>query len=374
VKTSRQPATDVPHRKLCQALIKWYRAYHRALPWREINDPYATWVSEIMLQQTQVQTVIPYFEQWMQRFPTVGDLAAAPLDDVLKRWEGLGYYSRARNLHEAARRVVDGHGGRVPQAMKELVQLPGIGRYTAGAIASIAFHQPEPILDGNVARVLCRVFGVEGDPKKNPSNAQLWNLAADLVIAASRRKIRDAASDLNQALMELGATVCAPNNPNCPRCPILRDCEANRSGRQSVLPQVGKRPATVRPQHVAAVIRRNGRYLIAQRPVHGTWGGLWEFPRGGCGSNETPESAVVRIAKEMVALDVSVVEKVGEVNHSCTHHAITLYAFLCRARGRTLSPFYARWQWVKPGEVSDFASPAPQIKILELVAGTPLSQ
>jgi len=271
---------DPPPSALVPRLLKWYRHQARDLPWRRTKDPYAIWISEIMLQQTQVKTVIPYWERWIEALPTLAALANARIDRVLKLWEGLGYYSRARNAQRAARLMVKEHGGRFPSSFESVLALPGIGRYTAGAICSIAFDQPAPILDGNVIRVLTRVFKIGGDPKEKQTNARLWSLAASLVAEADRSRVNGepACSDLNQGLMELGATVCTPASPNCSGCPIKTRCLAFKNGLVDQLPYKPKRQPMVSRRFQAFVIEKQGRYFVRQRAKEEVNGGLWEFP------------------------------------------------------------------------------------------------
>ncbi len=261
--------------RIADQLVAWYRDNRRDLPWRRTRDPYAIWVSEIMLQQTRVAVVVPYWERWMARFPTAAALAAAPLDDVLAAWSGLGYYGRARNLHRGAREVVARYRGRLPDSAGELRSLPGIGRYTAGAIASLAFDRREPLVDGNVARVLARLFSVEEDVKSAPGQKRLWQLAGELVPAG-------APGDFNQGLMELGATVCTPAAPRCPDCPLAADCLARRAGRQRDLPRMPERTRDADKPVLAvaaAWVERGGRILLARRAPDGLFGGLWELPQ-----------------------------------------------------------------------------------------------
>jgi A/G-specific adenine glycosylase len=260
---------------IARALVAWYRAARRDLPWRRTRDPYAIWVSEIMLQQTRVAVVVPYWERWMARFPTAAALAVAPLDEVLASWSGLGYYGRARNLHRGAREVVARYGGRLPDSAGELRSLPGIGRYTAGAIASMAFDRREPLVDGNVARVLARLFAVEEDVKSPRGQKRLWQLADELVPA-------DAPGDFNQALMELGATVCTPAAPRCPECPLADSCRARETGRERELPRVPPRTRDADKPELAATaawVERSGKVLLARRAPEGLFGGLWELPQ-----------------------------------------------------------------------------------------------
>lgn len=286
---------------LVPPLLAWFARSARDLPWRLTRDPYAVWISEIMLQQTQVKTVIPYWKRWMRELPTIQALAKARPEKVLKLWEGLGYYSRARNLHQAARMIVDQQGGRFPESFEEVLALPGIGRYTAGAICSIAFNQPVPIVDGNVIRVLTRVFGICGHPRGRRTSRRLWTLAEQMVSAAAlvsprrpghslrrgtapsagafRSKTKDRnCSSLNQALMELGATVCTPRQPRCSECPLRTHCFAYLESQIDRFPNSGTRTATV-PRHFVAFVIRNGtRLLVRQRPEGVVNARFWEFP------------------------------------------------------------------------------------------------
>lgn len=284
---------------IAAALLAWIDAGQlRDLPWRvEPRDPYAVWVSEIMLQQTQVATVIPYLKRWLARFPTVEALAAAEQADVLKAWEGLGYYSRARNLHKAAQQIVAQHGGRLPADRHALLALPGIGRYTAGAILSIAFGQRAAVLDGNVKRVLARVWDVEGEIGQSATETYLWHLAEDLVAAVEPQQ----AGPLNEALMDLGATVCLPQRPRCLLCPLYAPCLARQRGTQEERPVRSARKPLPHFDVTAAVLRRPGQpeqFLIAQRPPEGMLGGLWEFPGGKQHAGETLPDCLRREMQE----------------------------------------------------------------------------
>jgi A/G-specific adenine glycosylase len=282
-------------RRLVPALLDWFAHNARDLPWRRARDPYAIWVSEIMLQQTQVKTMIPYWKRWMRELPTIEAVAKARSEKIHKLWEGLGYYTRARNLQKAAKQIMEKHGGTFPRDFADVLALPGIGRYTAGAICSIAFNQPTPVLDGNVIRVLTRVFGIGKNPREKKTNTQLWQLAEELVVHASRftlhvshsssrtrtrTKDKDdmACSSLNQSLMELGALVCMPRNPQCQICPVKKHCVAFQENRVAELPKLGKRKAATARRFVAFVVERNGRFLIRQRPPGAVNAHLWEFP------------------------------------------------------------------------------------------------
>jgi A/G-specific adenine glycosylase len=261
------------------AIVAHYRRHRRDLPWRRTRDPYAVWVSEIMLQQTRVATVIPYWQRWMQRFPTVRALADAPLDDVLAAWSGLGYYRRARHLHAGAQWVAE-RGGALPSRAAELRAVPGVGAYTAGAVASIAFGVAAPLVDGNVARVLARVFAVDDDVKSTAGQKTIWRLAGELMAA---RPAEAEPGELNQGLMELGATVCTPTSPACLTCPVAIHCRARAAGRQDELPRLPARPREADLPLLATValwVEDRGRILLAQRPATGLFAGLWELPQG----------------------------------------------------------------------------------------------
>ena len=258
--------------RLTPRLLAWYAIHARNLPWRHTNDPYAIWISEIMLQQTQVATVIPYWYRWMQALPDVRTLARARSTRVLKLWAGLGYYSRARNLRQAAREIMKNHDGQLPRDAQALQSLPGIGRYTAGAICSIAFNQPEPILDGNIIRVLTRLFAIGDNPKSADTARRLWTLAEQFVTTTAEH------GTLNQALMELGATVCRPRNPLCSKCPLKRSCTALRQGEPETYPCGKKRLKMLELHWRVLVIKDKGELLIRQRPSGELNADLWEFP------------------------------------------------------------------------------------------------
>ncbi len=344
-------------RKIASLLIGWFREHKRDLPWRGAA-PYAVWVSEIMLQQTQVATVIPYFNRFLTRFPKVEALAAAQIDEVLHFWAGLGYYARARNLHRAAQIVVESHSGCIPKEPAELLSLPGIGRYTAGAILSIAYDLPQPILDGNVIRVLSRLFGVKGDPTSSENQKILWGLASELVPAESP-------GDFNQGLMELGAILCEPAEPKCERCPLLADCFAGNSLEPNALPETPPGRKTVKITQTSGILLNDrGEALLVQRPLHGLWGGLWEFPRASLLSGELPSEAAVRALKEFADQNVLAFGSVGTVAHSVTHHRITLHGVLLKPQfdSRPISlSFHTAYAWIQPVELNRFALSAPQI-------------
>ncbi|MFY0565283.1 A/G-specific adenine glycosylase [Archangium lansingense] len=339
-------------------LLEWYDRQKRDLPWRRTRDPYAIWLSEVMLQQTQVSTVIPYWERFLQRFPTVEALAAAPLEDVLAGWRGLGYYSRARNLHSAAQEVVARFGGRLPSTAAELLTLPGFGRYTAGAVASIAFGEPAPLVDGNVARVLSRIFEVEGAPGDRAREARLWELATGLVHG-------ERPGDFNQALMEHGATVCRPENPLCLLCPVREECLAYRHGRVEELPPAKVRAAPKRMTLAVAVWSHEGRLLLARRAEKGLFGGLWELPAAEV-EDDTPDPASAAKLAEALGADVTVQGHLGTVRRQLTHRALSLR--LLRVTGRkhpTHAPSFRELRWCTPDEASSLGMSTAMHKALE---------
>ncbi len=338
-------------------LLAWFDKHARTLPFRGTRDAYAVWVSEIMLQQTQVAAVVPYYERFMARFPTVQKLAAARLDTVLKLWQGLGYYSRARNLHKAAQLVVQRHSGVFPAAFEDIVALPGIGRYTAGAIASIAFGQCVPVLDGNVMRVLCRLYLLKDNPKASAVQKQLWLLAAAHVPT-------DRPGDYNQAIMELGAMVCTPKSPDCPHCPVQKTCLAFAGGVQETLPNIPKAAAT--PHYTVAVglVFKDGKLLIDKRKPDGLLGGMWELPGGKKQKKETLKQAVAREIAEETGLAVSVGGRLCVVRHAYSHFRITIHAFYCDYVGGTAKPLgCAAVKWVAPAALKKYAFPAATVKI-----------
>ncbi len=301
-----------------------------------------------MAQQTRLETVIPYYQRWLARFPTIQALAAAPQQEVLALWEGLGYYSRARNLHAAARQVVAEHGGQLPADPAALRRLPGIGRYTAGAIASLAFGRDEPVVDGNVKRVLSRVFDVSQPVDTAAGEQRIWDLAAEHLPPGH-------AADYNQALMDLGARVCLPRNPACGECPLQTQCRACALGNQSERPVTKPKAIIPHITVVAAVIRRNGRVLLAQRPAGGLLGGLWEFPGGKVEDGESLPAALQREIQEELAAAIEVGGELGVYQHAYSHYRVTLHAFECTLIEGTPRPLVAQaLRWARPAELPDY--------------------
>jgi A/G-specific adenine glycosylase len=335
--------------EIARRLLDWYARHARTLPWRHQSaDPYAVWISEAMLQQTRVETVLFYYERWMARFPSLTVLAAATEQDVLQVWEGLGYYSRARNLHRAAQQVMDRFGGALPASRTELESLPGIGRYTAGAIASIAFGQDEPALDGNIKRVYSRLFNVDLPARSPEGERRLWALAAEHLPPGR-------AGDFNQALMDLGATICMPRNPSCLLCPLSALCQARELGVQADRPVLEARAPIPHYIVTAAVLRRDGSVLIARRPSHGLLGGLWEFPGGKLESGESLQQGLAREIREELGAEIEVGQPVGVYQHAFTHFRITLHAFHCVLTGSEPQPLEAsELRWVPPADLVQF--------------------
>lgn len=381
--------------KLTGLLLVWFSRNARDLPWRRTRDPYAIWVSEIMLQQTQVKTVIPYWNRWMRELPTLQAAAKASPDKIHKLWEGLGYYTRVRNLQKAARQIVEKHGGEFPQIFEDVLALPGIGRYTAGAICSIAFNQPTPILDGNVIRVLTRLFCIGENPREKKTNAQLWQLAEELVIRAVNSQPRASrpaprASQFNQSLMELGALVCTPIQPQCLICPVKKFCVAFRDNRAGELPNLGKRPVTSSRRFVAFVVERNGRFLVRQRPAGVVNAHLWEFPNVEigprlsepqcsrlsynigkipatdglwkcCGSGNPRSTSVANAAMQALGFLPEQLTPLCTIRHSITRYRITLDAFFAQFGGSSSAkpkPVKARRRVTPPSETGVWLTPA----------------
>ncbi len=330
-----------------QQLLKWFDRHKRDLPWRGQTDPYAVWISEVMLQQTQVSTVIPYYGRFLKRFPTVRALAKAALPDVLGLWKGLGYYSRARNLHRAAQQIATEHGGQLPRTAAALRELPGFGRYTAGAVASIAFGEEAPIVDGNVARVFSRVHAIDGLPGDKAREQRLW-AEAEALVKGPRP------GTLNEALMELGATVCLPKGPLCLLCPVSAHCQALKTGRIDELPPAKVRAARKRLELAVAICRRKDRVLLARRPEKGLFGGLWELPTA-----PTPEALAE-------LLGGTVGERLATVERTLTHRDLVLQLYPLQSRGRLERvQGYSECRWVTEGETGPLGLSKAMQEVLE---------
>lgn len=364
------PDQAAQNARFAEFLLAWYERSKRDLPWRRRgHDPYAVWVSEIMLQQTTVAAVIPFYERWMARFPTVESLAEAPLDDVLKHWAGLGYYARARNLHRGAQEVAVKHAGRVPSDPTTLLALPGIGRYTAGAILSIAFGQEAPILDANVIRVLSRVYAVAGDPKTAKATQDaLWTLAEALIPKGQ-------AGEFNQAMMELGALVCSAAAPKCGSCPVEALCTARAEGDPTAFPQFASVKKWLEVEEVSVAVRdEQRRVLLVQRsPELSLWGGLWEMPRATQQDGESVAQCAARAVCEAVGLSVSALTPFGTIKHVVANRKITLHGFeaLC-PNDAPLTPAhgYVRFTWEALPDLACYALATPQVRLSEKLAAS----
>jgi A/G-specific adenine glycosylase len=347
------------NRRLIEALLKWFAREKRQLPWRQTRDPYRIWVAEVMLQQTRAATVIPYYQRFLERFPDVETLAKAEDNALMKAWEGLGYYARARNLRRAAQTISKQYKGQLPPSYEALIQLKGFGPYTAASVASLAFGEDRAAVDGNVMRVLARLYAIESDIGKAAAKREFQRIAEALLPQGK-------AGPFNEALMELGATVCKPKNPACERCPLSRFCKAYEQGRVNELPRKSPKAAIPHHQIAIGVVHKNGRVLIALRPSEGLLGNLWEFPGGKLKGEESLAECCRRETLEETGLEVEVGKRFSVVEHSFTHFRITLHAFHCRyLRGRARPRSSQKIRWVKLTELDDYAFPRANKKIIE---------
>jgi A/G-specific adenine glycosylase len=349
--------------EMVQKLIFWFVTNKRDLPWRKKHSPYETWIAEVMLQQTQVKTVLPYFQRWMKRFPDTLSVAEASEEEILKHWEGLGYYSRAENIQKTARIVVQDFEGEFPKDHQTILKLPGIGPYTAGAIMSLAYNKEHPIVDGNVERVFSRVFNIRKPVKEKESQAFIWNMARKLIPKGKAR-------DFNQALMELGALICLPRNPLCSQCPIHSFCESYRLGLVDQRP-VPRQRKVITPLEVAlGVLVNDGKVLIQKRPPSGLMANLWEFPGGKLKDGETPKETLLREFAEELELKIHCSKKITVIRHSYTSFRVTLHAFFCQLQDPNQTPVLhaaVDARWVKPGQLSQYAFPSANRKLITLI-------
>jgi A/G-specific adenine glycosylase len=335
-------------------LLNWFSRHKRDLPWRHTRNIYRIWVSEVMLQQTQIATVIPYYARFLKRFPTLNSLARAGEQDVLKMWEGLGYYGRARQLWRAARIVVRTHRGRIPHTPERFATLPGVGPYINAAVMSIACGHPLPAVDGNVLRVVARYAGIFSDLRSPALRSKTHAFVRRMIPA-------DRPGEFNEAMMELGAVVCTPRAPRCGRCPLRPGCVARRAGRTADLPRRSRKPPIPLWRVSAAVILRSGRIFIQQRPSHGLLGGLWEFPGGKARRGETAEQALRRECREELGAKLIIIGRLRPVRHSYSHFRIVMTVFLCRLKpGRLRTPLPFRW--ITLHELDDYPFPAADRK------------
>lgn len=356
----QKPSLVVENNALVEPLLLWFRRTARDLPWRRTYDPYHVWISEIMLQQTQMDRGVVYFQRWIDRFPSVLAVAEADQQEILKYWEGLGYYARARNLHKAAKVIADELNGQVPCDYQKLLTLPGIGPYTAAAIASVAGNQDVAVVDANVTRVYARLFDIDMPVKESLTQKRIAVMAQDLLPLGKARLY-------NQALMDLGGLVCLPKNPRCEVCPVASLCKARQAGTTAQRPMIGPGKKIITVQKVAGIIRCGPRIFIQQRSPEAVWGGLWEFP-GGELQGGAPELEVVRHILVETGLAVRVIMPVTTVVHHYTRYKIVLHSFLCELFGQNTQAILRQAvdsRWIVPAELGQYAFPAGPRKILE---------
>jgi A/G-specific adenine glycosylase len=348
---------------LQQDLLNWFNAEKRDLPWRRDYLPYQVWISEIMLQQTQMDRVVHFYQRWMEHFPNLATLARASEQRVLKCWEGLGYYSRARNILKTAQIIVKEHGGELPRELSELLKLPGIGPYTAGAIASIAFNHDEPLVDANIARLFARLFDIAEPLNSPPIKKGLWQKAAELLPAGHARAF-------NQALMELGALVCTPKSPSCPQCPLKTFCQAHDKNCVDQRPVLGPGKKIITIEMATGILRHNNRLFIQQRLADDVWGGLWEFPGGRLQAEEKAHQAVIREFCEETGFRVKIAKKITTTIHHYTRYKVILHCFTCHFAGPKTSPTLTAAQecrWVSFAELDHYAFPAGHRKLIDFM-------
>lgn len=352
--------------ELQQRLCAWFERAQRPLPWRRTRDPYAVWISEAMLQQTRAEVVGPYWERFLARFPDAARLARASEQDVIAYWSGLGYYRRARALHAAARAIVERHGGTPPATRADWLTLPGVGEYTAGAVLSIALDQPEPLVDGNVARVYARLDALDAPLESAAMRARLWQRARELV----PRQTRGAVSprNWNQGLMELGATVCTPRQPRCTECPLQADCSAFAQGRVHELPRVSVKPAPIAVELEAVCALERGRVLLHQRPSSGRMADLWELPTRELAPEGSATRLFPRAWPELAQGSFEVGAELGELRHAITHHRIRLHARAARISGASAAHAEPgpRLAWFAPAHLPELALTGMARKLLKL--------
>ncbi len=346
--------------EIVQPLLDWFRLTKRDLPWRRSYNPYHVWISEIMLQQTQMDRGVAYFLRWIERFRDVSAVAAANEQEILKYWEGLGYYARARNLHKAAKMIVTEFNGEVPCKYSQLLLLPGIGPYTAAAIASVAGNYDVPVIDANVARVYARLFNIDAPIKDRLAKNRLAEIAEELLPHGQARAY-------NQALMDFGGLVCTPKNPRCDTCPVAAACAAFSAGTVTERPVLGAGKTIITLHKVAGIIAYNEKIYIQQRQAADVWGGLWEFPGGQVAKGAAKREIVSAISQD-TGLRVEEAQYITRVTHQYTHHKIVLDCFSCRLQGENPQPVLqtaAAYRWIDPGEIDQFAFPAGPRKLLE---------
>lgn len=347
---------------LTRTLLSWFVENQRPLPWRKEYHPYHVWISEIMGQQTQMERVVAYFNNWIRQFPDIKTLAAASEQEVIKAWEGLGYYSRVRNIRKAADILVQEYGAKLPDKESQLLALPGIGPYTAAAILSIAFNHAVPLLDANVERILCRIDDIDLPVKQATTRKLLLQRCSDLLP-------QDDARNFNQALMEFGALICTPKKPACPTCPLQQHCRSYARDIVDLRPIPGKKEKRIDISMACGIIQHNDRFYIQQRLKKDVWGGLWEFPGGRLKEGETPEQAAVREILEETEFQVTDLRPFATTVHHYTKYRVTLEAFFCTLQGDQLTEpvlhAASQYKWVAFNDLSTFAFPAGHRQLIE---------
>lgn len=342
-----------------EKLLRWFGENARDLPWRKRYGPYEVWISEIMLQQTRIGAMLPYYRRWMERFPDAASVAEAPEDELFRYWEGLGYYARAKNLHRAAKLIVSRHGGKIPDDFDSLRELPGIGRYTAGAIMSFAHNADYPAADANAARVFARLFDISAPSGTKEFGDAVWRRASETLPGGRAR-------DFNQALMDFGSTVCLPGEPSCRMCPLASCCRGREAGVAAMRPVAGRKKVLVPVARAAGVLISERKVLIRKRPESGLMPGLWEFPGGTVEAGEHPEEALGRIWLRELGVRPGPVEELAVVKHTHTSFRVTLYAYLCRrtAGEPPAAPDGARLRWAASSELRDLAFPSAHRRVV----------
>ncbi|NLJ50164.1 MAG: A/G-specific adenine glycosylase [Candidatus Atribacteria bacterium] len=355
--------TNQLHHQISILLVNWYETNQRSLPWRKDYSPYSVWISEIMLQQTQVDRVIPYYFRWMQQFPTLESVSIASYDDLLRFWEGLGYYSRVKFIHKTSKIIRNQYGCQFPKNHQKLLELPGIGPYTAGAIMSIAFNQNYPLVDGNIIRILSRIFNIENSVKQRETKNYIWKKAEELILPGKARW-------LNQALMELGALVCTPKTPRCLECPVQKSCLSFHLGCVEKRPVVPPSKKIVPIQVVVGVLLKDGLFFIQQRPPNGLMADLWEFPGGKINPGEKPEDALIREFREELQFKIHIGNKIATLKHGYTNFSVTLHAYFCQLIPENQFPvlhFASNYRWVKPQDLFHYAFPAANRRLIDIL-------
>jgi A/G-specific adenine glycosylase len=347
-------------KKLQNHILDWFQINARDLPWRETYDPYHIWISEIMLQQTQMDRVVNYFNRWIIRFPDIASITRANEEEVLKLWEGLGYYARAKNIMKSAGILKDGFNGTLPADYDLLLEFPGIGKYTAAAIMSIAFNDDYPLVDANIERIFARLFNLPKPVKDKKTHTYIWQKASEILPKGKARLF-------NQGMMELGALICIARNPRCKICPVREDCQAFSLGLVSDRPVLKEPVKTIFIEMATGILQRKGSILIQKRKTKGVWANLWEFPGGRLEPGETPEMALVREYLEETELAVGNLKKITTVQHSYTIYRVTLHCYFCSLVDTRHEPVLhgaQEYRWVKPDELSNYAFPAGHRKLI----------